>query len=342
MRHNNERWMTRLASVASWIEATGSLPRRTSGEELSLYLWIADQRRFHRARTLDPVRAAHLQGITGLLRGPVIDRLGQLAEFQSQHGRLPKTTASDDHERGLGIYLVQALRTSIRRGTITRPRLERALQIPGVAEINTVPDQHRMLARLREHVRANGHLPVRGDGRSAGEVQLAHWMRNNLTGDPGLKSPARRRRHLAIQSIVDSAVPAPGPAARIDELEAFCQAAGHLPSRQGAEASLSAVLASCIRRRDAGRLDKFTLRRLERILRHPSKVDYRWSRNLEELKQFHRLNGHLPTSTSHGRIYTWLLVQRRSWREGVMAAARTELLSAVPGALPVEAHGAAA
>lgn len=328
---NDDRWHARLDRLTAWIDTHGDFPRRTDGEERSLCLWLAEQRRFDRAGTLGGNRRRLLAEIPGALLERAPDRLGQLADFHAEHGRLPRTTGTDPQERALGAYLVHNLRVSIKTGRINSERLDRARAIPGVTELRPVPDQLEMLKELRSYVADRGHLPVRSGRNTEAERRLSDWVRNNLTGDPREKSPARRERHLAIQAVADSAVPR--SSSKLADIEAFCAEHGHLPSRSE-DQSLGAALAVCRRKCADGLLDQVSAQRLKRILRYPTLSEHRWMDNLEEIKGFVADHGRLPTGPADGRIYTWLAVQRRENRRGNLDAGRTGLLLEVPGILP--------
>lgn len=338
MGNNDDRWRARLDRLTAWIDTHGAFPRRTAGEERSLCLWLAEQRRFDRAGTLTDSRRRELAEIPGALLQRIPDRLGQLAEFHAGHGRLPKTTSPDPAERSLGFYLVHNLRVSIRTGRISAERLARARAIPGVTSLRPVPDQLQMLDQLRAYVAEHGHLPVRSTRNTDGERRLSDWVRNNLAGDPETKSAARRERHLAIQSVAAAAVPR--SASKLTDIEAYCAAHGHLPSKS-ADQRLNSALASCRRRQAEGRLDQVSAQRLKRILRYPSLPEHRWAGNLEQIRLFVNEHGRLPTGPADGRIYTWLAVQRRENRRGSLSDERAGLLAGIPGILPESVRRAA-
>lgn len=328
---NEDRWRARLDRLTAWIDSHGRFPRRTAGEERSLCLWLAEQRRFDRAGTLDPARRLQLARIPGALLERTPDRLDQLATFHAEHGRLPRTTAADPKERSLAAYLVHNLRTSIKTGRINPERLARARAIPGATSLRLVPDQEQMLHMLRAYVAERGHLPVRSPRNTESERRLGDWVRNNISGNPEEKSPARRERHLAIVEIAGTAIPR--GSSKLADIEAFCASHGHRPARSEDQV-LGSALAACRRRHAAGDLDQVSAQRLKRILRYPTLSGHRWLGNLEEIKAFVAGNGRLPTGPADGRIYTWLAIQRRECRKGTLDPVRAELLAAVPGILP--------
>lgn len=343
MSENDPRWMARYEDLVRCRERTGRLPRRAVESERLLESWMNEQRRFHRSGTLPAHREEKLRLIPGVLLERRRDRLVELAEFHAAHGRLPRTTAKDPAEARLAKYLVQGLRSSIRQGTISADRLERARLIPGAADIRLVPDQDAMLEKLRGWVDRHGMMPVNSVSAGPEEVKLAVWAANTSAGDPEAKSPRRRERHLAVAALqAVRPVKVPASVGHLDGLERFCAEAGHLPRGTGDEKHLAFRLADLVRLNESGALDRFTAERLRRVLRYPSWNDYQWEASLKALKSFTAANGSLPSNPSHGRIYTWLTVQRRTWRRGSMPDSRIELLAEIPGVLPVQARQAAA
>lgn len=343
MKANDARWLARYEDLVRCRERTGRLPRRSVESERGLESWMNEQRRFHRAGTLSADRAEKLGKIPGVLLERRRDRLDELAEFHAAHGRLPRTTAKDPSEARLGKYLVQGLRSSIRQGNISAHRLERARQIPGATDIRVVPDQDAMLEKLHDWVEKHGTMPLNSVSAEPDEVKLAVWAANTSAGDPDAKTPRRRERHLAVQAL-QASLPAKVPASvgHLDDIERFCAENGHLPRGTGDEKPLNFRLGDLVRLNESGGLDRFTAERLRRVLRYPSWNDYQWEASLKALKSFTAANGALPSNPAHGRIYTWLTVQRRSWRRGSMSDARVEMLAEIPGVLPVETGLAAA
>lgn len=343
MNLNDERWLVRYEALADCVEERGRFPRRTVDSERSLYMWLNDQRRFHRAGTLARHRAERLAVIPGALIEKRRNRIEELADFYARNGRLPKTTSPDPEEANLAVYMVQGLRTSIRRGTISSERLARVKQIPGAADVRPVPDQDAMVGKLEAWVAENGRMPVRTVVSGSEENRLCDWVRNTCAGDPETKTERRRRRHLAVEAIA-AAVPPPVPAEslHLDGIEAFCTEHGHLPRNIDDEEAMAVRLAVLRRRYEDGELDRFTSERVKRVLRYPNRIDFLWAANLKAMKIFVAENGGLPTSPSQGRLYTWLTVQRRSWRDGSITDERIVKLCAVPGILPPEAGAWAA
>lgn len=343
MNAKDGRWMARYEDLVRCRERTGRLPRRAVASEHALESWMNEQRRFHRAGTLSKDREAKLRAVPGVLLERRRDRLDELAEFHAAHNRLPRTTAKDPAEARLAKYLVQGLRSSIRQGTISAARMERARMIPGATDIRVIPDQDQMLDKLRAWVAEHGSMPVNSVLAGPDEVKLAVWAANNCAGEPEEKTPRRRERHLAVRALQASLpVRLPASVAHLDELERFCSGSGHLPRGTGNEKTLSFRLADLVRLNESGALDRFTAERLRRVLRYPSWNDFQWEANLRSLKSFASANGTLPSSPAHGRIYTWLTVQRRSWRRGSMPDARAAALAEIRGVLPVGAGLAAA
>lgn len=342
MNINDERWLVRYEALADCVESSGRFPRRNVDGERSLYMWLNDQRRFHRAGTLPRHRAERLEAIPGALIEKRRSRIEELADFHDRTGRLPKTTSPDPAEANLAIYMVQGLRTSIRRGTISAERLARAKQIPGAADVRPVPDQDAMVGKLSAWVAENGRMPVRTVVSGSEENRLCDWVRNTCAGDADTKTERRRSRHLAVEAIAAAVPPrAPAESRHLDAIEAFCAERGHLP-RNTDEEGLAVRLSALRRRYEDGELDRFTSERVKRVLRYPNRIDFLWAANLKAMKVFVAENGGLPTSPAQGRLYTWLTVQRRSWRDGSITDERIGKLCAIPGILPPEAGAWAA
>lgn len=272
------------------------------------------------------------------------ESLELLAAFERQHGRLPKSTATDPEEKRLAGFMLVSLRQQSRHGTLAPALRERAALIPGALDFEPREDQDNLLEELAAFVAEHGHRP-RHPGKKvpAREMTLRHWVNNHAVGDPAAKSPRRRARHEAIEAIL---APVPSYAAKLfnDRLaaaEQFIEDHGHRPPMKETlwlshylkgEFDLNTVGGPRSRR------DIFTAARLRAVLEAPSPLEYRWDATFSDLVRFTEVHGTLPVRREQGPLYTWLTVQRRDYKAGKLSADRTEKLIDL-GAIRVPATG---
>jgi len=273
-------------------------------------------------------------------RRTAAEALEDLDAFRKDHGRLPKSTATDPVEKYLANFLFTTLREKERRGTLQPDIRERAAQITGALKLDTIPDQDAILAELKDFLRDHGHAPRHTRrGVPAQEVRLRSWISNNVYADPRTKSPRLHARHEAIVSLLAAA---PSYAEkdlddRITLAEQFLRDHGYRPSGrvmswlndyvQGTYPLQGPFSAR-------SRLNDIRAGRLKAIVAYPSLVEYRWGRNFEELKvHASSHDGCLPGDWSQP-IFSWLTVQRREYRRGKMPPDREAILRTLPGILP--------
>lgn len=327
-------WDERLVELSVVIADTGALPRPTIHPILAR--WLYDQNSRKAKGLLRPDRAAALEAVTHgrATRRRSADRLAELEAFWAEHGRLPRRTTVKSDETRLAEYLVMNLRTQIRKGTISAGDLARARRIPGAVNIRTVPDQLQTLNELRAYVEQHSVMP--GSGGTAEEERLNRWASNNTKGDPGTKSAKLRERHLAIEEIRTMSV-ARGTAKVYSQLaaaEKFCAENGFRPGTAAALPEEERTLADWLNRRfntgPSSMPDDLSRRRLQSLAALPSRSDMQWSRNLQALRDDLDAGAPLPTSWSQEH-FTWLSVQRRDHRAGIMPQWKVQALSQVPG-----------
>lgn len=273
-------------------------------------------------------------------RRSAAEALELLDGFRQEHGRLPKSTATDPDEKYLANFLFCSLRQRERRGTLKPALRERAALIPGALTLDTHPDQDAVLAELKAFVQEHGHAPRHSrNGVPAQEVRLRAWISNNAY-HPALKSPRLRARHEAVLSLLAGVPSFSGKDLddRIGLAEQFVREHGHRPSGRDMPWLKDYVHGTYALEGPYGAhspLNCIRAARLKAIIASPSLIDFRWSANLEDLRAHAAARGgSLPTSWDD-RLFPWLTIQRRAYRQGKLSADRTDRLLAVPGILPV-------
>jgi hypothetical protein len=263
---------------------------------------------------------------------PAAESLDLLAAFERQHGRLPKSTATDPEEKRLAGFMLVTLRQQFRLGTLAPALRERAGLIPGALDFEPREDQDDLLEELAAFVAEHGHRP-RHPGKKvpARELTLRYWVNNHAAGDSAAKGPRQRARHEAIEAIL---APAPSYAAkrfndRLAAAEQFVEDYGHRPPVKET-VWLSHYLKGEFDLDAAGgprsRRDVFTAPRLRAVLEAPSSLEYRWDTSFEDLTRFAEVHGALPVRREQGPLYTWLTVQRREYKAGRLPADRADKL----------------
>lgn len=338
-------WEERCAQLSTWVEINGRVPSQLSDDatERSCYNWLTTNRMSLKAGKLTPEQERLFRAlpVPELSRNTMADRIDELARFYTTHGRLPLTTAVDPEEKSLSSFLVANLRAKIKKGTLGRRLLRKAEVIPGVVEFTLVPDQERTLEELSDYAARHGHMPPFGRSGNAQEYRLSNWIRNNTHGKPEDKSPALRSRHEAILLLMERYPGAADFAAgrRLPDLEAFVEACGHLPSTTKVGDTESHRLASAVaalrRELDEGKLSSEEEIRVKAVLAYPSVVDYEWQINLKVLANYAASHdGRLPGTWAEGKVFSWLTIQRRQYRKGLMSQERLEKLLAIDGVIP--------
>jgi hypothetical protein len=270
------------------------------------------------------------------------ESLGLLAAFERDHGRLPKSTATDPEEKRLAGFMFVTLRQQSRHGTLAPALRDRAALIPGALDFEPREDQDDLLEELSAFVAEHGHRP-RHPGKKvpARELTLRYWVNNHAVGDPATKGPLQRARHEAIEAVLAAA---PSYAAkmfndRLAAAEQFVEDHGHRPPVKET-AWLSHYLTGEFDLNTAGgprsRRDVFTAARLKAVLSAPSPLEHRWDTAFEDLVQFTEACGALPVRREQGPLYTWLTVQRRDYRAGKLSRERADKLIGL-GAIRVPA-----
>lgn len=345
-------WEERCAQLDRWVEVNGRVPSQMSDDatERSCYHWLTTNRKRLKAGKLtdEQTRLFRALPVPQLARNTIDDRLNELEAFYATHNRLPLTTSVEPVEKSLAIYLVGNLRRKIRQGTLDEALLARALAIPGVDEINIIPDQDETLEELSTYAAQHGHMPPFRQPDGTPEARLSSWVRNNTRGNPQDKSPALRARHEAILALM-ARYPGASAAERerrpqrrelqLRELESFVNEHGHLPSstRNMDEAAkrLTATVELFRRELDEGRLEPVHEARVKAVLDYPSHRDYEWQANFEALVQYAAAHdGRLPGTWAAGKLFSWLTFQRRHYRNGLLSHERLEKLLTLDGFIP--------
>ena len=281
-------------------------------------------------------------------RRTAAEALDLLDQFRQEHGRLPKSTATDPEEKYLANFLFCALRRQEKRGTLKPAVRERASRIPGALALDTHPDQDAVLEELKLFVKEHGHTPRHTrDGVPPHEVRLRAWISNNVYRDPGLKSPRLRARHENILAVLAGVPSYAGKDLddRIALAEQFVRDHGYRPS--GRDMPWLKDYVHGIHPLEGpysahSRLNDLRVARLKAIIASPSLADFRWSRNFEALTAYAASHeGSLPNSWDD-HIFSWLTVQRREHRRGRMSPEREAILRTLPGVLPENLELAAA
>jgi hypothetical protein len=197
---HDERWNAHIDSYRAFVLEHGRHPRRPSADLLEARLseWAHEQRRLHRGQRrqpLRPERQAALEAIDGWMwnprRGPSPrpdrwenQRLAVERHF-AEHGRYPRLSADDPHERHLAGWVKnQVERLPGRDDELGRSRYDAVLATPGWP----VPRQQtwlEMVQLLEAFVDENGRLPKRTPARTSDiaeceqhERMLSMWCAN--------------------------------------------------------------------------------------------------------------------------------------------------------------------
>jgi hypothetical protein len=265
------------------------------------------------------------------------ESLKALAAFHAEHGRLPKTTASEPEEKRLANFLFCGIRPQERRGTLQADLRELAVQIPGALTLRTTDG---LLAELVEFLRVHGHQPRHGrNGATGDEVRLREWISNCTAGDPATKTPALRARHEAILDALESV---PGYATKLFEerlavAEQYVKDHGHRPPRNDMSwlsNYLQGIFPLDTHSGPRSRRNELTAARLKAVLAAPGYLEYRWQQQFEDLGRYVEAHGALPAGWDQDPIYSWLAVQRRAYRRGHLPPERETILRTLPGILP--------
>lgn len=350
--HRSMIWKERCAELARWVESNGRTPSQLSDDpiERSCYNWLTTNRKRLKSGLLTEEQARLFKDlpVPEHSRNTIDDRLNELEDFYTKHGRLPLTTSVEPVEKSLATYLVGNLRRKIRQGTLDKALLARARAIPGADEIGIIPDQDATLEELSAYAAQHGHMPPFRQPDRTQEARLSSWVRNNTRGKPQDKSPALRARHEAILALM-ARYPGASEAERegrprrrelqLRDLESFVKEHGHLPvsTRDVDEATrrLAAAVDMFRRDMDAGKLGPADEIRVKTVLDHPSHRDYEWQASFEALVQYAAAHdGRLPGTWAEGKLFSWLTFQRRHYRKGMLSPQRLEKLLTIDGVIP--------
>lgn len=280
-------------------------------------------------------------------RRTAAEALEELAVFRRDHGRLPKSTATDAAEKYLANFLFTTVRQGERRGTLDPAIRERAALIPGVLALDTHPDQDSLLLELESFIKDTGHAPRHSRHNvPVQEVRLRAWISNNAYGDPSRKTPRLRARHEAILTLLADAPSYAGKNLddRIALAEQFVRDHRHRPSGRDMPWLTDYVHGVYPLQGPYGtgsRLDEFRAARIKAIVAYPSLVEFRWNGNFNGLTAY--ASGHggsLPGNWSEP-YFAWLTVQRREYRRGKLGPERERILRGLPGVLPERSLAAA-
>lgn len=346
-------WEYRCAQLAMWVEGNGGrVPSQMSADavERGLYSWLTANRKRLKAGTLTPAQEDLFKSLPVPERSQNTfeDRMDELETFYDVQGRLPLTTASDADEKSLARFLVGNLRSRIKKGTLADDLLARARAIPGVVEFAHNPDQDRTLQELSGYTDRHGHMPPFGKTAKGAEYRLSTWVRNNIKGNPEDKSPALKARHEAILGLMDR-YPGAADAERewkpylreqqLRDLEAFVEGHGHLPASTRRADEMTKRTASALlafrEELEAGGLGADEELRIKVVLAYPGVRDYEWQVNFRALVRYAATHdGRLPGNWGEGKVFSWLTIQRRQYRQGQMSRERLEQLLTIDGAIP--------
>lgn len=353
----DERWEERFTQLYDFLSAHGRLPRQFCNEpaEQALGNWMKAQRQSLKVGRLTVGRIARLRAlpVDGVLQSSTPEarnheKLDKLEEFHRHHGRLPKTTApagSDEYK--LASAMIHHLRPGLKAGTLSKEVASRAARIPGVAQLEYIPDQDEKLKDLQRFIQVQGYVPrksFRSRDLSDEERRLAQWIVNMLNRPLTAATQETLERLREVRQLV-----AESPSysehtvkLKLDFLEQYLQEHGTLPAviRQ---TGLQKNAATWIRsRKEKGDADSFGPEESVRIKRLCSQFNNRdeaWDVRLVELLEYIKVNGKLPTGFHDGSIYHWLRTQRGIYRAGTLNPQRESALRAISGVLPKRKPG---
>jgi hypothetical protein len=346
----DEMWEAGFALLESFVTEHGRLPRQFCKDpvEQSIGSWMKGQRRSAKAGRLTVGRIARLRAlpVQGALDGkPERDRIGELAAFVAEHGRLPKSTAPDgSDELRLGEFLVRKLRPQLKAGELSRADASRAARIPGAVLFTYRPDQDERLEQVRAFIAANGHIPrySSAPGVPAEEVRLAQWVNNTLAKPDGLREETAARvaslRELLAGSVTHNVFRA---GRFLDLAEDHLAEHGTLPPATALGSPQRQTYAWLQNRRTNGDADTYgpeAASRIRALLEHPFPREAGWESRFAELNAYIAKHGKLPTGFQDGPLYRWLANQRAANRRNKLPLLRQERLRAI-GAIPPRGPG---
>jgi hypothetical protein len=331
----------RCAELSAWIQEHSRFPRQGSDQpaERSLHYWFAAARHQVRDGKRSAVEAEMLESTIEGATFPSLttNRIAAIAAFQSRTGRLPRRSApAGSPEHKLGVALVSGIRPKISMGTITPDDLAALSRIPGAANVRTAPDQDEMLVALTAYAEKRGHMPPMSMRGTSEENRLAEWWRNNTRGNPETKIPRLRARHEALLAL-EAKYPRKADAhfeTSLSLVEQFVADNGYLPPKYGPSPEtvrLGAWLVGILEADNVSRSPEATSR-LKALTQFPTQRESVWNENLEMLATYVTSHaGQLPSSWNDGKVFSWLTVQRRTFRQGKMSEARLQKLLTIPG-----------
>lgn len=340
------RWQGKFAVLEAFLTEHRRLPRFFAEDdkaEESLGTWIRSQRKSHVAgrltvRQINMLRALPVRGV--LEKVTADDWIGDLEDFHSAHGRLPKSTAPEGSpERRLGHYLVHTLRPAIKAGKLPPGLASRAARIPGATQFTYKPDQDDRVEALRAFIAEAGHLPRYHLNVPDTERSLGQWMNNLMVTSDQRKSAAVLARIAAVRQII--ATTPRRDDLRVEEAIAHAEKHvadhGHLPRPFSGDTIDASTYRWLQRRRSTGDADLYgpeLAARIRALLEIPTTYDGNWDNQFAALQAFLQEHGRLPRGPHDGTIHKWLSTQRARYRKGLLALIREHRLRTVPGVLP--------
>jgi len=334
-------WSSTADALTAFLSRAHCLPsssRCRPAEERRLARWIRHQRELARSGQLADDHAAWLDGHVPGWRHPLdaswrTHAVG-VATYLVEHGRLPASTADDEHARRLGNWL-QAQRRRFRAGLLERARAE-------WLDLN-LPDWHDPTAE-RWYTAAEravhlahdlGRLPTRTSGDEE-ERRLAAWLQAQRTSARRGQMPRRRREWL------DEALPdweRPREAAWFETagtVARFRDRTGRLPAARTTadvdERRLAHWLAKQRVLRDGGDLAPERAAWLdERLPDWDDRGEAAWSERLTSTVDFTLHHGRLPARSATAalrerELAVWVSNQRTAERRGRLTPERRRRL----------------
>ncbi|UJW28720.1 Helicase associated domain protein [Saccharothrix sp. AJ9571] len=341
------RWEHAFAVATTFAAEHGHLEpaRDFRRDEVSLQLWLYQQRKARAANTLDPAREARLTAIGMRWHHKNShawdERLAQIRDYHATHGCLPTQTSHPELGRALS-----RMRTARREGTLAQHIVD-ALEEMGIvwdtAAAIEASWERGLAAATRFHT-LHGHLDVRPSDalHSLDEDEgfdLSGWLkRRRIDRRKGKLTDNQISVLEALNMVWDV------HQARWDHSYTACAAFyaehGHLRvpreymARNARREEYRLVTWVDRQRQQRGKLTGDQILKLNDIGMDWDRSTSRWENNLAALQRFYDEHGHLNvpadlTNDEGVNLYAVLSICRGSRRRGTLDATRIAALEAL-------------
>lgn len=191
-------WQENLDSYAAFRQQHGRDPQRNTGDvqETKLSTWLANQRQAVRGlNPSQPISQERIDALTAInsqwqekmrehgLSGPHVPwetRYEQLATWLTQHETMPRVNVEDEHEKKLGMWLLNQKHGANGKGTVvmTAEHLEQLNALDPNWLTTTYRDDapKLMLEELRTYVKEHGVAPRYNAPKGSQELRLYSWL----------------------------------------------------------------------------------------------------------------------------------------------------------------------